>query len=502
MRIASVEVMREIDRIAIEEVGIPASVLMENAALACLKHLDLSRSYYVIVCGRGNNGGDGFAMARHLSCLGKEVDVFYMAEGSPYSEETGVNFEILSRLGVSLTPLMKEESLWSFSEALSDADVVVDALLGTGTSRPVTGLYQTVIDLMNDNAGRILSVDVPSGLDADSGNPMGSTILAEKTVTFQCYKRGFLNYASFRYLGETVVERIGIPEAVEEKAENFEYLTDFEWVRQLIPRREKTGFKGDYGKVLVVAGSPGFTGAALICTEAALSSGSGLVTLCSHEEVFDSLVLRLKEAMSLPPARIEDGVRKSDVVVFGPGLGDTERTFELLLRVVRTLQEERKPESVLLLDADGLNVLEDRAQLLSSMGFRVILTPHPGEMARLTGLTTEEVVKDRIDVARDFAKKSGCVVLLKGYHTVITDGEKVYINPTGSSSMAQGGMGDALSGIIGSLSGQGIDPFHATVLGAYLHGYIGDSLSEERYTVKASEVIANIPVYLKRILES
>lgn len=502
MRIASVKVMKEIDRIAMEDVGIPASVLMENGALACLKHLDLSLSYFVIVCGRGNNGGDGFALARHLSCLGKEVDVFYVAEGSPYTDETRINFEILQNIKVSLSPMRKEDSLWSFSEALSDADVVIDALLGTGTSRPITGLYQTVIGLMNDHARKILSVDVPSGLDADTGAAMGCAVLAEKTVTFQCYKRGFLNYESFRYLGETVVEKIGIPEFVEEKAENFEYLTDYDWMKRLIPMREKTGYKGDYGKVLVVAGSPGFTGAALICTEAALSSGSGLVTLCSHEDVFESLVLRLKEAMSLPPERIEEGVRKADVVIFGPGLGDTKRTFDMLLRVVKTLQEERKPEAVLLLDADGLNVLEDHAQLLSSLGFRVIITPHPGEMARVTGLTVEEVVKDRIDVARDFAKKCGCIVLLKGYHTVITDGEKVYINPTGSSSMAQGGMGDALSGIIGSLSGQGIDPFHAAVLGAYLHGFIGDSLSKESYTVKASEVIANIPVYLKRIQES
>lgn len=501
MRVAGVEMMREIDRIAVEEIGIPASVLMENAAIACIRNLDLTKGYFVVVCGRGNNGGDGFAIARHLYCMDKEVDVFYISEGSDYKAETRTNFRILKRLNVPMTPL-SGETMWSFREALKDADVVVDSLLGTGVARPVRDFLRQVIQEININSQYVLSVDVPSGMNADTGESMGQVVDADMTVTFQCMKRGFLNYEAMPHLGKIAVEKIGIPGPVEAKAEKGEYLTDHSLACSLIPIRDKTGFKGNYGKVLVVAGSSGFTGAALICTEATISTGSGLVTLCSREEVFQSLVLRLKEAMSLHPDELEEGVSRADVVVFGPGLGNTDVTFDMLLRVIKSMQENGGRSKTLLIDADGLNVLKDRTEILTHLDFNVILTPHVGEMTRLCGLDPEDIKKARIDIARDFALKHKCIVVLKGYNTVVTDGSTAYVNPTGSSAMAQGGMGDALAGIIGSLCGQGLDPLEACILGTYLHGYIGDELAGESYIVKASEIIDAIPISMKRLQDS
>lgn len=498
MRIAGVEMMREIDRIAVEEIGIPASVLMENAALACLRNLDLSKGYFVIVCGRGNNGGDGFAIARHLYCMDKEVDVFYISEGSDYKSETHTNFRILKKLGVPMTPLTSD-TMWSFREALRDADVVIDSLMGTGVARTLRDFIKQVIQEININSKYVLSVDVPSGMNADTGEAMGQVVDADLTVTFQCMKRGFLDYGAMPRLGKVVVENIGIPGPVEAKAEKGEYLTDHSLARSLVPVRDKAGFKGNYGKVLVVAGSSGFTGAALICTEAAISTGSGLVTICSREEVFQSIVMRLREAMSLHPDDLEEGTGKADVVVFGPGLGNNDETFDMLLRVVKSMQENGGRSRTLLIDADGLNVLKGRTEILTHLGFNVILTPHVGEMSRLCGKPSPEILKSRIDTARDFAIEHKCIVVLKGYNTVISDGKKTYVNPTGSSAMAQGGMGDALAGIIGSLCGQGLEPLEAAVLGAYLHGYIGDELASERYIVKASEIIEAIPLSMKRL---
>ena len=502
MRIADIRMMREMDRLSSLTFGIPGIILMENAAMAVKRQLDLTRSYFVIVSGPGNNGGDGLALARHLKASGKEVDVFVVTKDGNLKGDARVNFDILEKMEISMSSVMDTENLGFLTECVKKADVVIDALLGTGARGPLSDLFTTVIGIINDFAKVVISVDVPSGLDADTGLPMPVAIHADKTVAFQCMKRGFLGYEAMEYLGELIVEDIGIPEAVMEIIDQGEYLTEICDIERILPRRGRTEYKTRYGRVLVVAGSRGFTGAALISAEAAISTGSGLVTLSSHKNVMENLVPQLREIMSLYPEELEEGVRKSDVVAFGPGLGSSEKTYAMLLRVIRTMEEEGRKEMTLVLDADGLNVLQGRCEILKSLHFNVILTPHPGEMSRLTGLSPEMISEDRIGVAREFAKEHGIIMVLKGYHTVITDGKSVYVNPTGSSAMAQGGMGDALTGIIASLAGQGIDPFDAAVLGTYLHGYSGDTLSKKRYCVKASEVIRNIPFCMKRILNS
>lgn len=501
MRIADIEMMRAMDRVATSMFGIPSIILMENAAIGVLKNLDLSQSYYVIIAGPGNNGGDGFALARHLKNLGKDVDVFILSKDGVIKGDAKINYDILLNLQVSVEIIRNEEDLVSLTEAVKDADMTIDALLGTGAKGPISEIFMKVIEIMNDYSEMIISIDVPSGLDADTGLPMPVAVRAAKTVSFQCIKKGFLDDKALEYLGTLVIEDIGIPEQAMKLVEKGSYMTVAEDIIRILPIREKAGYKSMYGRVLVVAGSRGFTGAAKITSEAAIATGSGLVTLSSHEEIMSDLVPRLREIMSLYPEELEEGVRKSDVVAFGPGLGNSDQTLDLLLRIIKTMQEEGMKNSTLVIDADGLNVIEGKCEILKSLNFNVILTPHPGEMARLTGLTVNEISANRIEVARDFANTHGVVLVLKGYHTVITDGKEVYVNPTGSSAMAQGGMGDALTGIIASLAGQGIKPLDAAIFGVYLHGAIGDRLSLERYSVKASEIIENIPFQMKQILD-
>ncbi len=500
MYVMDVETTRRIDERAKAEYGIPGILLMQNAAMAVKRHLDLEKEYFVVVCGTGNNGGDGLALALELKNLHKEVDVFLVSESSEPKGDARIFYDIILKSGVSLEIISDADHLWSFIEALKDADVVIDALLGTGILGDAAPLHAAVIESMNDFAPKIISVDVPSGLSADQGIPMPVAVFAAKTVTFETIKKGLISYGALPYVGKLEVEPIGIPDELLRNEASPVYFTDQNEAQRMIPLREITGHKNRYGRVLVVAGSRGFTGAAMLSSEAALAAGSGLVTLCSYNETMEILVPRLTEIMSLYEDDLEEGARKADIVAFGPGLGNTEETFQLLLRVIKTLQEEGKSDATLVIDADGLNALEGRTEILKPLCFNVVLTPHPGEMARLTGKSVKEVEENRLDTAKGFAKEHEVIVVLKGYHTVVTDGQTVHINSTGSSAMAQGGMGDVLTGIIASLSGQGLLPMEAAILGTYIHGCIGDHLAQERYSVKASEIIENIPFYMKKLL--
>ncbi|NLB20055.1 MAG: NAD(P)H-hydrate dehydratase [Clostridium sp.] len=499
MKIADVKTMRAMDEKAINEYGIPGIILMENAALALLKHMDLNKKYFVIVAGKGNNGGDGFALARQLKNLGKEVDLFYVSDRGEPEGDARVFYNMVTKLQISIENVTKEKNLWLFQDALEEADVIIDGLLGTGLSGELSPFLQEVINTMNYYHHKIISIDVPSGLLVDEGKPNPVAIKAKKTVTFECMKKGFLAYSALPYLGETKVVPIGIPEQIKNSFVFSGEIITKKMAQDLLPVRKIIGHKNTYGHVLVVAGSPGFTGAALLSSRAALVTGAGLVSLYSHEKSMETLVLRLTEIMSLNEDKLEDGVKNAQVVAFGPGLGNTRDTQKLLMRVIKTLHEEGKTDATLVIDADGLNVLKTRLEILKPLCFQVILTPHPGEMERLTGKTKLEIEENRMEIAKRFAKEYGVILVLKGYHTVVTDGDKVYVNQTGSSAMAQGGMGDVLTGIIASLAGQGLPAIEAAALGVYLHGGIGDELAKNQYSIKASEIIDNIPFFMKKL---
>lgn len=497
MEIVTAEKMREIDKFSIENLGIPSMVLMENAAIKMLKNIDLERNNgFTIVCGSGNNGGDGLALARHLFVLGKDLDIFIIGKKDNFSKDCKINYEILINMNVNVNFIENSESINKLREALRKNKVSVDAIFGTGLSREVRGIYRDVIKAINEISSYILSIDFPSGLNSDNGDVLGYCIEANKTISFQFYKKGFLKCGVEKYTGEIIIENIGIPSFVSKTFHINDFMIDKEAVRGLIPKREKHSHKGDFGRVSIVAGSVGFTGAAFISTEASIKSGAGLVTLCCPDSIQDILSTKLKEAMTVSfkdKDKLNNILGKSDVIAVGPGMGDNEDTFKIVSDIIKYTN------CPIIIDADGINVLKSNLNILREKNNKIILTPHPGEMARITGMSIDSIEKNRIGIARHFAKEYDVILLLKGYNTVITDGNDVIINTTGNSAMASGGMGDCLTGIIASFAGQGVDPFEAAYLSAYVHGYCGDKLAEERFCLSASDIIEELPFAIKEL---
>lgn len=498
MKIGTAEVVRKIDKYCIEVLKIPSIILMENAALKVIKNIDIESMHkFSIICGKGNNGGDGLAVARHLHVMGKSVDVFLLGGEQGLSGDSQINYNILLNMGIKIINVNNIEDINGMRVHLAKADVIIDAIFGTGLNKNVEGIYGEAISVINESDAYILSIDIPSGLECNSGIVLGNSIRANKTVTFQLYKKGFLNYGADKYTGEVVIEDIGIPKDVIYKFYENEYIMDELFIKQSIIKRNKHGHKGDYGRVLIVAGSKGFTGASYIATQGAVRSGAGLVTVCSDEEVQPILSFKLIEAMTLSfkdEEKFKEMLKKSDCIAIGPGMGNNENTFQL---VRDTLENAACP---IVIDADGLNVLQGKIHLLEKCKNKVIITPHLGEMSKLIGVSIEEIKQNRIKIAQEFAKKYGCIVLLKGYNTVITDGHKTIINPTGNSAMASGGMGDALTGIIASFVAQGYDPLKATSISAFIHGYIGEKLSKEMFCVNASHLLEELPYCIRELM--
>ncbi len=534
MRIGTGEVIRKIDRYCIDVLRIPGIVLMENAAARVVENIDLNKfKSFVIVCGTGNNGGDGFAVGRQLMALGCTVKFFLLGNPENMSDLCRVNYEIINNILKEGSPEISTrdinfkdraaedikdnamniaemnlltdiiegssdyvEKLEELRESVKSCNAVIDGIFGTGLTREVKGIFEKAISIINANSRYTVAVDVPSGLNSDDGRVMGCCIAAAKTVTFLMYKKGFLKYDSAKFIGEVIVQNIGIPEFVLDKFHEKEFFTGRELVKANLKPRENSSHKGDFGRTAVIAGSVGFTGAAYLSTEAAVRSGAGLVTLCCEESIQQVLSSKISEAMTVSTVskNFENIINKSSSIAIGPGLGNNEACFKLLGRVLRLA------DCPVVIDADGLNVLQDNLKILKTAKFTPVLTPHPGEFSRLTGIPTEYIEDNRIETAREFAREHGVILLLKGYNTIITDGDTVYVNPTGSSAMASGGMGDTLTGITASLIGQGLKPFEAAFSAAFIHGYCGDKLAETRFCVNASEILKELPIAIKDIV--
>jgi len=500
MRVGTASVMRQIDSCAINEIGIPGIVLMENASREVLKYLlGKSQDNFCIICSKGNNGGDGFALARQLFVMGKRVQVFLVGGDQGMSSDCRINYEAAKGTGVKITSIKSEAGIAGLKRAMDGCEVAVDAIFGTGLTRNVEGIYSSVIDAVNEHAIFVAAIDVPSGLNSDTGRIAGNCIRADVTVTFELYKKGFLYYKAQEYTGEIVLVNIGIPEKALHKYHEREYILDASMIEDKVKVRDRYSHKGDFGRVLILAGAEGYSGAAYICATSAVRSGSGLVTLACEQQIRNMLSQRLTEAMTISfeeGLKLERHISTSDAIAIGPGLGDRSETLDL----VRNVLENAKCPVVI--DADGLNSLKYNLELLGSRKCEVVITPHPGEMARLSGYEIGYIEENRSEVAKEFALKHGVTVLLKGYNTIITDGNELFYNPTGSSAMASGGMGDCLTGIIASFMGQGYDTLTAACLAAYIHGYSGDVLSEELYSVNATHVMEEIPYAIKEIIDA
>lgn len=510
MKACFAEQMRAVDRAASEIAGIPSIVLMENAAMACVREIEKSFSIKglraAIFCGRGNNGGDGFAIARHLNNMGADVSV-YLVCGSDFKGDALVNFEIISKMDIDIETVSDTDNL---KYIILSNDIVVDAIYGTGIHGAVSGISYDVINEINEYARHTLSVDVPSGINSDSGEICGICIKADKTVTFAAYKVGMLMFPAADYTGEVVVADISVPEYILEEQRLNINVTDEKFVRENFPKRENNSQKGDYGKVLVIAGSVGMTGAAYLASQSAVISGSGLVTLALPSGLNNAMEAKTTEVMTVPLAEIDghiaeraieiilDRVDRADAVLIGPGAG---RSSDITAILERVLEYSKIP---VIIDADVINAAAKNMNILSECTCPVIFTPHTVEMSRLTGLDTEYIEENRLTVSQEFAEEYGVIVILKGHHTVVTgqDGTQ-YINTTGNSGLATGGSGDVLAGIIASIAARGVRSASAAVMSVYIHGMAGD-IARDKYgidSVTAAKVMECIPLALRQILQ-
>lgn len=507
MKILSAEQMREADRRTIEEVGIPGAVLMECAgrgvaAEVLRRYGHLAPGPVAILCGKGNNGGDGLVVARQLFDRGWQVATVVLADAAAIRGDARLNLDILQRLGAPVSFASDAASLEAALAQLPMARLVVDALFGTGLAAPVGGHQAAVIDWMNRFPAPKVAIDIPSGVDATSGQILGTAVRADLTVALGAAKLGQTIHPGVACCGELVVAEIGIPEAVlGELAAGL--LLDGAEVRKLLPARPATGHKGSFGHLLLVAGSSGKSGAAALAADAALRAGAGLVTVAAPRSQQPLLVAKLTEAMTAPLDEIDGEVALSafaqlaalweakTVLALGPGLGRGEEVCALVRRVVRACPLP------LVIDADGLFALAGHGELLAARPVgTTILTPHPGEMAQLTATTVAAIEADRVGAARRFAETHGVVLVLKGARTVIAapDGG-ILINPTGHAGMASGGMGDLLTGIIAGLLAQGAAPLAAAGAGVWLHGRSADRLFPRfgDAGLLASDLLAEIP---------
>lgn len=510
--------MREVDRATIEQYGVPGISLMENAASRTVEIAEARFGSFdgksaLVICGRGNNGGDGAAIARLIHAKGASVLLLLLGRVEDARGDARENFETARRIASSNSDTFRlievETSEQLKREAASRAhDVMFDAMLGTGLARPAAGLFQEAIELLNDYARRspLIAVDVPSGLASDSQDLIGLAVKAHLTVTFTAPKPANVLPPASVYNGEVLVADIGSPRELVQEAGSMLNLVEPDMVAAWLAasRRQPTANKGDVGKVLIIAGSRGKTGAACLAGEAALRSGCGLVTIATPASSQPIVAARaVAECMTEPLSETESGAvareasdraielaAARDVVAIGPGLGSADESSRDFVRVVVS-----RTERPTVIDADGLNALAPWTERFGAIAeSRLILTPHPGEMSRLIDKPVDEVVRNRVAIARDFATKSKAILVLKGSRTLIAapDGE-VYVNPTGNPGMASGGTGDVLTGMIAGLIAQKPDdPIQAVIAAVYLHGHAGDIAAEWRGTrsMLASDITA------------
>ena len=491
MRILNAAQMRDADRHTIEEIGIASLVLMENAGrqvVAAIEAAFESRldGRVAVLCGRGNNGGDGFVVARTLIQRGIDTAVFVIGSVADIRGDARTNLEILGRLGLTVVEV-NDEQAWElhFSE-IARCSLIVDAIFGTGLRSAVGGMLETVIADVNAAEIPIVSVDLPSGMSADTPNLVGDCIDASLTVTLAAPKLPLVLPPGEAYAGDVVIADIGIPHEVIDSLEgpHVELLTP-EQLRGLVAPRAADSHKGDFGRLTLVAGSTGKTGAAYLAAMAALRSGAGLVTVATPASCLPVIAsmgptfmtLDLPEDGGMVRVAAVDRVLEQthDVVACGPGLGRSANVAEF----VRQLLD--RATCPLVLDADAITVLaDDPGRLTGSEERDVIITPHPGEMARLIGASVSDVQANRLQVATDFATTHRVHVVLKGHRTVIATPEgRVFINPTGNPGMATGGTGDVLTGMIAAWLAQLLDAEAACRLAVFLHGAAGD-LAEGR----------------------
>lgn len=517
MIIVTTEQMQQMDKNTIETFGIPGRVLMENAGRGALEmlsdHFDLEGVRVAVVAGRGNNGGDGFVMGRYLMEMGVSVSFFLLSTRDRIQGDARANMDLVLDLLAehSLSQFIEipdQEALEAAAEILLDHDLFVDAIFGTGLNSDVRGIYRDVIERINDSGKAVFSVDIPSGINADTGAVCGVAIQADATATFAFVKAGHILYPGNFHTGDLEVIDIGIPGHIAKAQSPHIFLPEPPDIAALIPARDFNAHKGSFGHLLVLAGSPGKTGAAALCANAAMRTGAGLVTLGVPEKlmpVMEPMIIEpMTAALAQTPSGGLDAAALDDIITLlsdksalalGPGMGTDPGTRELIKAIISIVSVP------MVIDADGLNCIANDPDILNTVKAPVILTPHPGEMARLTGKSTADIQQNRMETARNFAEKYKVILVLKGAQTLVAcpDGA-VFICPTGNPGMACGGMGDVLAGMIAAFLAQDLPPESAALAGVYVHGLCGDLLAEDHALgFSASDMVAGIPHALNSI---
>ncbi len=508
MRVTTAAEMRQLDRLAIDAYGISGEVLMENAGAQVVRVLrqeysDLGSWRMAVLCGHGNNGGDGFVIARYLHNAGVSVAVSIVGERATVRGEARVHLDILTRMGVQVEEVNTSEAIQAVGARLPSYDVLIDALLGTGLKAEAGGLFREMICGMNAAGKPIVAVDIPSGLSADAGVFLGEHVRADLTVTMALPKRGLLLYPAAEHVGKVVVVDIGFPAALLEHEPLRCHLLEAHEIARSLHTRRPDSHKGTYGHVLVVAGGIGKTGAGALTSMAALRTGAGLVSYAVPRRLNAVMEAKLTEVMTIPLPECEEGVLGTaaakqilelvdgmSALVIGPGLGTHPETVRCVQDVLR---HAHIPTVV---DADGLNAFAGNLEMLADAPGPLVLTPHPGELAHMRQTTSSKVQGDRLAAAQETAQACGAVVALKGAHTIIAEPQgTLYINPTGNPGMATGGMGDVLAGMIGALLGQGYQPAMAACIGVFVHGLAGDLAAAElgQRSLTAGDVVEALP---------
>jgi ADP-dependent NAD(P)H-hydrate dehydratase / NAD(P)H-hydrate epimerase len=519
--------MRALDRNAIETLGIPGVVLMENAARSVLeameeRYRDVDGLAIAVLCGPGNNGGDGFALARHLHLRGAEVDVVLLTDVAKIKGDALINFKLLEPLGVNVIP-------WNEQLALDDYDLLIDAIFGTGTDRAPDGNFRAAIQAMNDAMVPVIAVDIPSGVDASTGRVPGEAVLATLTVTLQCAKAGLVLPPGRDFVGDLLVAPISIPEEEDVIADAPFFLPEHEDIADEFPPRPRGAHKGDFGKLLVIGGSRGMSGAVRMVAMAALRSGIGLVKVACPEVIRPEVAAPIPELMTIGLPSTSEGtiaadalkilkpyLAWADAIAIGPGLGTHPETGQFLSALLAAT------DLPLVIDADGLNLIASH-HLIDQLRPGTILTPHPGEFDRLVNSTASDAPAkgngadssskfqassfdffSRAEAARSFARDHHVILHLKGAPSISFDTRgQAIVNPTGNPGLATGGAGDVLTGIVGTLRAQAFDAFDAAWIGSYLHGLAADFAVEQlgEISLIAGDVIRYLPAAFRALEE-
>ncbi|OQY00664.1 MAG: bifunctional ADP-dependent NAD(P)H-hydrate dehydratase/NAD(P)H-hydrate epimerase [Desulfobacteraceae bacterium 4572_130] len=521
MYLVTAKEMQKIDNKTIKSFGMAGEILMENAGRGAFDMLvdlfpEIALKKVCILAGRGNNGGDGFVIARYLIEKKVKTGIFILCERGKIKGDAKTNLTLLEKLCEKtklgyIKEIPDKDTFLKYKNKILHYNIFVDAILGTGLNSDVRGFFRDVIETCNSSSNPIFSIDIPSGLNANTGKPLGVCIKANSTATFAFAKIGHILYPGNEFTGKLKIINIGIPGFIVKNTPPLVHLLDKKMIKLLFVPRNSQSHKGDFGHLFVIAGSIGKTGAAALTCNAAMACGAGLVTLGIPKSLNSTLEPQVIETMTLPLPeekkgylsdiafnKIQKFIIKKNVLALGPGLGTEKSTKKLVQKLIENI------EIPIIIDADALNLIAGKPEILKKRKAPVILTPHPGEMARLSNKSIKQIQENRTESAREFAAKFNVIVVLKGAQTIIAlPDNKIFICTWGNSGMASGGMGDVLTGIIASLIAQNFSCLNAAIAGVYIHGMCGDILAKTigSFGFLASDMINTIPRAINNILK-